>query len=186
MEAVAAHGGAMQRLATATEANRERRLDLLQDMHVALWRSFASFDGRCSVRTWVYRVAHNVAASHVDRERRSRAPLVTLDEIEEIADLVKLDDGTHCKEAHDIAAQKLDTVRARLRDLKSIGAHNAAQGRRRGLEGKSFLRNLEQRYEQFRSDGKLPATFEVVYAHAWKGQERLPDGAVPIRIHRRK
>lgn len=40
--------------------------------------------------------------------------------LEEIADLVKLDDGTHCKEAHDIAAQKLDTVRARLRDLKSI------------------------------------------------------------------
>jgi len=40
--------------------------------------------------------------------------------LEEIADLVKLDDGTHCKEAHDIAAQKLNTVRARLRDLKSI------------------------------------------------------------------
>jgi malonyl-CoA O-methyltransferase len=79
-----------------------------------------------------------------------------------------------------------DDVLAVMRDLKSIGAHNAAQGRRRGLEGKSFLRNLEQRYEQFRSDGKLPATFEVVYAHAWKGQERLPDGAVPIRIHRRK
>jgi RNA polymerase sigma-70 factor (ECF subfamily) len=29
----------------------------------------------------VYRVAHNVAASHVDRERRMRSPLVTLDEI---------------------------------------------------------------------------------------------------------
>ncbi len=40
--------------------------------------------------------------------------------LEEIADLVKLDDGTHCKEAHDIAAQKLETVRARLRDLRSI------------------------------------------------------------------
>ncbi len=40
--------------------------------------------------------------------------------LEEIADLVKLDDGTHCKEAHDIAAQKLDAVRARLRDLKRI------------------------------------------------------------------
>lgn len=40
--------------------------------------------------------------------------------LDEIADLVKLDDGTHCKEAHDIAAQKLGTVRARLRDLKSI------------------------------------------------------------------
>jgi RNA polymerase sigma factor (sigma-70 family) len=84
LEAAAAHGPAMQRLASATEANAERRRDLLQDMHVALWRSFASYDARCSVRTWVYRVAHNVAASHVDRERRTRTPLVTLDEIEHL------------------------------------------------------------------------------------------------------
>jgi len=40
--------------------------------------------------------------------------------LEEIADLVKLDDGTHCREAHDIAAQKLDAVRTRLRDLRKI------------------------------------------------------------------
>lgn len=81
LEAAAAFGGALQRLARATEANAERRRDLLQDMHVALWRSFASYDERCAVRTWVYRVAHNVAASYVDRERRTRAPLVDLDEI---------------------------------------------------------------------------------------------------------
>lgn len=85
LEAAAAHGGALQRLASATEANAERRRDLLQDMHVALWRSFAAFDERCSVRTWVYRVAHNVAASHVDRERRLRAPFVALEEIEHLA-----------------------------------------------------------------------------------------------------
>lgn len=85
LEAVAAHGGALQRLARATEANAERRRDLLQDMHVALWRSLASFDARCSVRTWVYRVAHNVAASHVDRERRTRAPFVALEEIADLA-----------------------------------------------------------------------------------------------------
>ncbi|ANP47730.1 RNA polymerase sigma factor [Candidatus Viadribacter manganicus] len=84
LEATVAHGRALQRLASATEANPERRRDLLQDMHVALWRSFASFDGRCSVRTWVYRVAHNVAASHVDREQRTRAPFVPLEDIEHL------------------------------------------------------------------------------------------------------
>ena len=84
LDAAEAHGAALQRLARATEANTERQRDLLQDIHVALWRSFASFDARCSVRTWVYRVAHNVAASHVDRERRTRAPLVSLDEIEQM------------------------------------------------------------------------------------------------------
>jgi MerR family mercuric resistance operon transcriptional regulator len=40
--------------------------------------------------------------------------------LEEIADLVKLDDGTHCREAHAIAAHKLEAVRARLRDLRRI------------------------------------------------------------------
>jgi len=40
--------------------------------------------------------------------------------LEEIADLVKLDDGTQCVEAHNIAARKLAAVRARLRDLQKI------------------------------------------------------------------
>lgn len=84
LDAAAAHGAALQRLAAATEANPERRRDLLQDMHVALWRSFAAFDERCSVRTWVYRVAHNVAASYVDKERRRRRPYVPLEDISDL------------------------------------------------------------------------------------------------------
>jgi RNA polymerase sigma-70 factor (ECF subfamily) len=85
-EAAAAHGAALQRLAGATEANAERRRDLLQDMHVALWRSFAGFDGRCALRTWVYRVAHNVAASHVNRERSAHKRTAALADIEHLAD----------------------------------------------------------------------------------------------------
>lgn len=84
LDAAATFGPAMQRLARASEANAERRRDLLQDMHVALWRSLASFDGRCSMRTWVYRVAHNVAASYIDRERRGRANSVSVEEIEHL------------------------------------------------------------------------------------------------------
>lgn len=60
-----------------------------------------------------------------------------------------------------------DDVKAVMRDLKSIGAHNATAGRARGLVGKGFLQQLEMRYEQFRNNGKLPATFEVIYGHAW-------------------
>jgi DNA-directed RNA polymerase specialized sigma24 family protein len=45
-------GGALQRLGRAYEADPDRRQDLLQDIHIALWRSFATFDGRCSLRTW--------------------------------------------------------------------------------------------------------------------------------------
>jgi malonyl-CoA O-methyltransferase len=60
-----------------------------------------------------------------------------------------------------------DDVKGVMKDLKNIGAHNATQGRARGLQGKSFLQNLTQQYEQFRTNNKLPATFEVVYGHAW-------------------
>ena len=52
---------------------------------MALWR-FASFDRRCSLRTWVYRVAHNIAISEVTR-RRGRTPvLVGLEELELLPD----------------------------------------------------------------------------------------------------
>ena len=75
-------GPALERLARAYEADPEKRRDLLQEIHFQLWRSFQKFDARCSIRTWVYRVAHHVAASHVIRERRTFAALVSLQELE--------------------------------------------------------------------------------------------------------
>lgn len=84
--AAAEFGAALERLARAYEADDEHRRDLLQEIQVALWRSFAAFDGRCSVRTWVYRVAHNVATSHMLAHRRRRAGLTTLDDLAETAD----------------------------------------------------------------------------------------------------
>jgi RNA polymerase sigma-70 factor (ECF subfamily) len=81
-EAAATFGPALQRLARAYEPDADRRLDLIQEIHVALWRSFASFGEECSLRTWVYRVAHNVAVSQVIRRKRRAHTLVGLDELE--------------------------------------------------------------------------------------------------------
>ena len=64
-----------------------------------------------------------------------------------------------------------DDVRGLMRDLKSIGAHNATSGRPGTLTGKATLQAVAAHYERFRSDGKLPATFEVIYGHAWKPQK---------------
>ena len=86
LEAARTFGPAMQRLARATEADPDQRRDLLQDMHVALWRSFARFDGRCQLSTWVWRVAHNVAASHVGRETRRNRGWMPLDAIADLPD----------------------------------------------------------------------------------------------------
>ncbi len=59
-----------------------------------------------------------------------------------------------------------------MRDLKVLGAHNVSQGRRRGLTGKGRLQRMRQAYEQFRRDGVLPASYEVVYGHAWVTEAR--------------
>jgi malonyl-CoA O-methyltransferase len=78
-----------------------------------------------------------------------------------------------------------------LRDLRNIGATNAAAGRARGLLTPRRLQALRQAYEGFRADGRLPATYEVVYGHAWSsGPRALPreDGGVAfplIQLHRR-
>jgi len=70
-----------------------------------------------------------------------------------------------------------------MRDLKGIGAHNAATARRRGLLGKSAWRRLEQAYETQRREGRLPATFEVIYGHAWAGDKtQREDGRQVIRL----
>lgn len=75
-----------------------------------------------------------------------------------------------------------DDVKSVMHDLKSIGAHNATDGRARGLLGRGFLQNLVLNYEQFRVDGKLPATFEVVYGHAWRAKDKpkFDDGVSPV------
>lgn len=81
-------GPALSRLASAYEADQARREDLLQDIYVRLWRSLASFKGDCSLRTWVYRVAHNAAATHVVKELRHRKRgLHELAELESVPDL---------------------------------------------------------------------------------------------------
>jgi malonyl-CoA O-methyltransferase len=75
-------------------------------------------------------------------------------------------------------------VETLMRELKAIGAHNVATGRNRGLTGRRVLDKLRRRYEELRRDGRLPATFEVVYGHAWKPVgHRLPTGVKPVKVY---
>ena len=66
-------------------------------------------------------------------------------------------------------------ARSMAADLKAIGATNAARGRRRGLTGRrrferalAFLEAMPGRA----ADGRIAATFEVIYGHAWKTAPR--------------
>ena len=75
-----------------------------------------------------------------------------------------------------------DDVRAVMQDLKSIGAHNATAGRAPGMMGKAAWRRVTENYEKLRRDGKLPATFEIIYGHAWKPSPKATaDGRAIIR-----
>ena len=81
-EAMASCGTALERLARAYEVDPDKRRDLLQEIHVALWQSFENFEGRCSLQTWLYRVAHNTATSVVIRKKMRAPAFVDLEEVE--------------------------------------------------------------------------------------------------------
>lgn len=91
--AVNAHAAALERLARSYEADPDKRQDLLQEIHLALWRSFRAFDERCSLRTWVFRVGHNVGATHIVKQRRTFAALVDLDAVPDIASDTDVEDA---------------------------------------------------------------------------------------------
>ncbi len=73
-------------------------------------------------------------------------------------------------------------VKAVMQDLRNIGAHNVTSGRAPGLMGKAAWNTVLQNYERLRRDGKIPATFEVVYGHAWKPTpKKIADGRKIIK-----
>jgi malonyl-CoA O-methyltransferase len=75
-------------------------------------------------------------------------------------------------------------VRKLMEDLKAIGAQNATSGRARGLTGKGRMRAMTAAYEQYRSGGVLPATYEVVYGHAWVPEARPPSVMIDLPASR--
>ena len=110
-QAIAEHGTMIRRLGFGYEADPERRRDLLQEIHLELWRSLQLFDGRCALRTWAYRVAHNVAASHIVRQRRISDRLVDLEALD--TEPASVDGEARANHRH--AAQRLLDLIHRLR-----------------------------------------------------------------------
>lgn len=81
-------------------------------------------------------------------------------------------------------------ARQMMRDLQLLGARNQLPGRRKGLTGKQALKNMLAAIEQFRlRDGQLPATYEVIYGHAWGAEPKQTiavDGSVRISLDQLK
>jgi malonyl-CoA O-methyltransferase len=72
-----------------------------------------------------------------------------------------------------------NSVSELMKDLRAVGATNASVERRQGLTGKNNLRTMIDAYEKYRQDDVLPASYEVVYGHAWApvktGQQQPPE-----------
>ncbi|MFN3594471.1 MAG: malonyl-ACP O-methyltransferase BioC [Thiobacillaceae bacterium] len=96
--------------------------------------------------------------------------------------------------AHPVMEMEMITLtyadlRSLLRELKAIGADTVLEGRRPGLMGRRTWQRLSDNYERLRRDGRLPATFEIIYGHAWAGRkDRLADGrqVIEFTIQRRR
>ena len=113
--AVELMGAALARLSASYEADAVERQDLLQSIHLQLWRSLGRFDGRCSLRTWVYRVAHNVASDHVARSSRRRST-VGLDDAA-AAELASSAPSQESEVSDRLVLSKVHALLQRLADL---------------------------------------------------------------------
>ena len=121
-----------------------------------------------------------------DTLRELRAAFAAVDRHEHVnafVDMHDLGDAlVHASLADPVMEMEMITieyasVEAIARDLKAIGAHNVLPGRPRGLSGRGRWRRLAEHYERHRRDGALPASWEVIYGHAWKvAPRRLADG----------
>lgn len=92
----------VNRLARGYEADPDRCRDLVQEIQLAVWRSFAHYDQKCSLRTWVYRVAHNTAATYIRQQKRSKvAQWISLDHAFEVDDGGDGEAALHQKQLRD-------------------------------------------------------------------------------------
>lgn len=78
-----------------------------------------------------------------------------------------------------------EEARACFRDLKVGSVGNLNAGRNPALTGKARFKRITEAYEHYRHDGRLPATFEIVYGQAWRAETEptVDDGRAVIRFH---
>lgn len=92
------HRGIVVKVAGTYARHPEDRADLAQEIATQLWRSFPRYDGARNFSTWMYRIALNVAISHVrDNSQRLRRDVPLDDEARELADDNAVD---HEREQH--------------------------------------------------------------------------------------
>lgn len=76
-----------------------------------------------------------------------------------------------------------DDLDVMFAELRAAGSSCAMKARRHGMTGRKSWASGKAAYEAMRKDGRLPATFEVIYGHAWKVEpKKTPDGRAIVRF----
>ena len=77
-----------------------------------------------------------------------------------------------------------DHIDRLMQDLRDIGANVKSEGFRSGLTTPAMMHQLRDAYEAYRIDGDLPASYEVVYGHAWKARavDKNKTGSVQVNV----
>lgn len=108
------YGPALSRLAFGYEKVAGAREELMQEIALAIWQALPNFRGECSERTFLYRVAHNCAITHVCRRRPDHA---SLDELPAPAEPI---DPTPHPEEQIAKAHERDYLRSAIQRLPLV------------------------------------------------------------------
>ncbi|MEO8876055.1 MAG: RNA polymerase sigma factor [Polyangiaceae bacterium] len=110
------HGAAIYRLAAFRERNPSARADLQQEIALALWRSLGTFREESSERTWVLRIAHNVAVTHAIKAQSQKKRVAEL----KMESAVKPSHQKRTPESEAIDRAQLNVLEERIRTLDLI------------------------------------------------------------------
>lgn len=73
-----------------------------------------------------------------------------------------------------------------MTDLRMLGVHNHFANKRKTLTGKNRFKQMVEAYEQYRVEGYLPATYEIIYGHGWRDLDSgntLEAGEVRVSVN---
>ena len=123
-----------------------------------------------------------------DTLKELRASWAEVDEVSHVNHFFDMHDVGDALMRHGFAEPVMDTeyitmtyrdAFTLMKELKQIGAHNVMQGRSRRLTTRTQLKKMLSAYEKYRQDELLPASYEVVYGHAWAPVQQ--QHVIPVR-----
>jgi len=104
--------GLLGRVASSYEHNEALQQELLQEIAVAVWQALPKFQGKAGVKTYVLKIAHNRAVSHVVHHTKNPKAETYFEDTQ-----VSQDSGFSCPEHNQARQQQLQILLNAVRTL---------------------------------------------------------------------